>query len=158
MKIVFLDIDGVLNSELFSQTNPKSDNTRYPLDPRCIKLLNELVKDTDCKIVISSSWRRSTAIDRLCELFAEAGFVGEIIDYTPFLGRGTVRGNEIRVWIQDNFALLGKRDSEFDTYVIFDDDSDMLLWQQYNFIHVDGFSGLTPRNCYKAKYILNKER
>ncbi len=40
------------------------------------------------------------------------------------------------------------------TYVIFDDDNDMLFQQQEHFIHVDSSVGLTQENIDKAKQIL----
>lgn len=58
MRIVFLDIDGVLNSEL----------TRGKLDERYYKLLGFLVENTDCYFVISSSWRCNALDDTKWEL------------------------------------------------------------------------------------------
>ena len=59
-------------------------------------------------------------------------------------------------WIEDNEKLVGSYYS-FNNYVIFDDDSDMLYWQRNNFIHIDGYFGLSPNHCYRAKNILNKK-
>jgi hypothetical protein len=88
-------------------------------------------------------------------LFNKKGFIGEIIGHTPILGEYTVRGNEILAWIEQNKNLIGKFRHDFNNYVIFDDDSDMLYWQRNNFLLVDGYVGLTPNLCYKAEWILN---
>ena len=154
MKIVFLDCDGVVNSHLFGEQFPEKDKEHYVIDERCVKLLNELSAATWCKFVISSAWRNTLSIEEIRKLFAAKGFTGDIIDVTPRLGHGNLRGNEILQWMKEHEELIGSSYSEYKEYVIFDDDSDMLLWQQYNFIKTDIFCGLTPNNCYKAKYIL----
>ena len=45
-KIIFLDFDGVISTP----------ECRWNLDPEKIALLEELIKETDAKIVVSSSW------------------------------------------------------------------------------------------------------
>ena len=59
MKIIFLDIDGVI-------CTPKTD-FRY-LDIRCVNHLNNIVEDTGAKIVISSSWRYGRTLKGLQNL------------------------------------------------------------------------------------------
>ena len=58
-KIVFLDIDGVLNSEEWFD---KCFNSDYicdsDIDPDAINRLIKFLDDTNAKIVLSSSWRR----------------------------------------------------------------------------------------------------
>lgn len=173
MKVIFLDIDGVLNSELFyrdkhnttkkpkrASTKSREDYQLDNLDPNCISYLNDLIDKTGAKIVISSTWRMGNELDYLTDLLAKRGFKGEVIDYTPILShKGMVRGNEIHSWIEDNCEkLCGSRlSADFREYVIFDDDSDMLYWQRNNFIHVDRWCGLTPNHCYKAQFILCPE-
>ena len=46
MKVIFLDVDGVMNS---------ADNEW--LDMKCVDNLHMIVEATDAKVVISSSWR-----------------------------------------------------------------------------------------------------
>lgn len=47
MKIIFLDIDGVLNYE----------NSKSKVEEEKVKLLKEIVGRTDAEIVLSSDWR-----------------------------------------------------------------------------------------------------
>lgn len=54
-------------------------------------------------------------------------------------------------WDQLMKNISGKHSFEFSDYVIFDDDSDMLLWQKDNFIKIDDYCGLTPSAIYKAE-------
>lgn len=75
----------------------------------------------------------------------------EIIDLTP-IGCGCgQRGNEIHKWLGDNSDIIGE---ESNNYIILDDDSDMLYWQRNNFVNVDQYVGLTPKQVYKATRFL----
>lgn len=161
MKIIFLDIDGVLNHEFFyKQRHEKEsdgDEIRYPyseIDPKCVENLNILCKDTDAKVVISSTWRHS-GLEYCKDALEFHGFHGEIIDITPFSKCNMcLRGNEILQWIRDNHKLVGPYHN-FTEYVILDDDSDMLYWQRNNFLLIDRFVGLTMGDVFRAKKILN---
>lgn len=147
--IVFLDIDGVLNStRFFHRDNPLPKNDkRSHLDSSAINHLNEIA---DWNFVLSSSWRKYHDIDSINNMLSSMGFKGKILDYTPVLNwKGRVRGNEIAVWLGDNKM----RDSK--NYVIFDDDSDMLYSQRNNFVHVDNYFGLGPNHVWRAKKMLN---
>lgn len=55
-KILFLDIDGVLNSERTSIIYPNQDIHTMP-DPVAIGMINTICEKTDCKIVVHSTWR-----------------------------------------------------------------------------------------------------
>lgn len=162
MKIIFLDIDGVLNSTTYFMSNKdelkkKTDyKPSYDLDPNAINLLNNLIAETGAKVVVSSTWRSGKEKEELQSILEEKGFKGEVIDKTPYGCYMCVRGNEIYRWLCDNEKIIGKRVSDYDEYVILDDDSDMLYWQRNNFILVDGWVGLTPNICYRARKILNK--
>lgn len=163
-RIVFLDVDGVLNHELFYRDRHDGTNDamkrEYPLtdiDFVSVGYLNQICLQTGAKVVISSTWRLGRTVEALQELFKEAGFVGEIIDKTPNFefkegGDCIVRGNEIYKWIQDNEKLVESY-FEYNDYVILDDDCDMLYYQRNNFIHIDKFVGITPQTVIKAIHI-----
>ncbi len=175
MKIIFLDIDGVLNHELWYRSERQCDRVKdmkaqdkdhrlSMIDPAKIELLNSLIKDTGAKVVISSTWRKGTPLDELENLFEQRGFEGEIIDVTPYLrftgledySYSVPRGCEIKAWLETNKGILNAKISRV-KYVIFDDDSDMLYWQRNNFIWVDPYCGLTPNLTYKARHILTQQ-
>jgi hypothetical protein len=90
-KIIFLDIDGVLNHEVwykrrFNEVDNESILEKYPyydFDPLSIGLINKIIELTDAKVVISSTWRIGKSIEELIELFNSVGFKGDIIDSTP---------------------------------------------------------------------------
>lgn len=164
LRIIFLDIDGVLNHELFYRDRYEGKNDaksrEYPLseiDFVSVGYLNQLVLDTGAKVVISSTWRSGRSTEELQDILNQAGFVGEVIDKTPSLrnlGDAVLRGNEIYKWLKDNEEVYGSKYHSYNNYVIFDDDSDMLYWQRNNFFLVDRYAGLSPNICYRAKKVL----
>ena len=112
-KIVFLDIDGVLNNVSTRPRDPR--NLGDWIDDRNLIVANELLVRTGAAVVVSSSWRHgrdSTTLDRT---LAARGFVGDVVDLTPVLP-GRPRWMEIHAW-------LGSRRTE--AYVILDDVADM---------------------------------
>lgn len=169
MKLIFLDIDGVLNNELFYSTSEyqskkgkattKEEFKLQQFDPRCVSLLNHITDKTKAKIVISSSWRSDPDIK---DILKKVGITGEIIGVTPHLAfKSSVeykysvpRGCEIKAWLELNKEKLGNKMSRI-KYVILDDDSDMLYWQKTNYFLVDGYSGLTSNLAYRVINFLN---
>ncbi len=150
-KLLFLDLDGVLNSVDFykrrgGMVSHKSVFDRHvdDLDPIAVDLLKEFVLEYNISIVISSTWRKLFTIDEICELFALVGWENiPIIDYTPILY--TIRGEEIQAWFK-----MCKR--QYDEYVIIDDDADFLPSQlEYNFVHISGTTGLLPKHIKQMK-------
>jgi len=161
-KIIFLDFDGVLNSQLYFVKRHAEKLAGHnlgfagDLDPTAVGFLNELIEKTGAKVVVSSTWRIGMTAEDLQELLEKVGFKGEVIGVTPDLSSGScLRGNEILEWIKDNRAIVGADYSDYRQYVIFDDDSDMLYWQRNNYFQCDGYVGLTPNICYRAKRFLN---
>lgn len=55
MKLIFLDIDGVLNYEGYERFTRMG--TRF-VDPVLIKRLKKIIDRTGAKVVLSSTWRR----------------------------------------------------------------------------------------------------
>lgn len=156
-KYIFLDIDGVLNSEQYYLEKPQHKRWREfkdkldkhiawgvcNIDPKAVKLLNILVTETNARIVVSSSWRGDYTLQTV---FSLAGIIEPIYGETPRL-ESRFRGEEIDKWLKER--------QEPYKYVILDDDSDMLDTQRNNFIHTDWKVGLTGENVNKAIEILN---
>jgi hypothetical protein len=160
VKIIFLDIDGVLNHEAFykERFEKRYEEGAMPhphseIDPKSVENLNTLIKETDAKVVISSTWRHS-GLEYCKDVLEFHGFNGEIIDITPS-HQSRFRGLEILDWVKTNEKLIGERYFNFTEYVILDDDSDMLYWQRNNFMLIDRFVGLTMGDVFRAKRILN---
>jgi hypothetical protein len=159
MKIIFLDIDGVLNSDsILSEYISEIDGEYYPYQPHLVDNLNIILKRTGAKIVVSSTWRLGESVERLQYLLTHMGVKGEVIGKTDsYNDKFVVRGNEILKWIQDNESLFGCHYYDFCDYVILDDDSDMLYSQRNNFVHIQGEEGLTKEYTEQAIEILGDE-
>lgn len=106
MRILFLDIDGVLNSSTFFQKmiDEGKHHTNETLDPEAVRILNTIVSKTGCKIVISSSWRLCNTQQEITDTlwrFGLRGFKNDIIGMTPDISLFDRRG-EIMAWIHDH--------------------------------------------------------
>ncbi len=109
--IVFLDIDGVLNSpDWFGHWPPKDEVTdgidvsdlalvadTY-LDPVAVQRLNRLAGKAE--IVIASSWRYGFTVDQIRWMFERRGFRGTVAGAIPQLRERP--GREIRAWLEQN--------------------------------------------------------
>lgn len=137
MKIVFLDVDGVLNchrTAIAFGTIPHTTarNGRAALDEVAIRLIGGIVRKAGAMIVLSSTWRKH-------EDWLDYGPALDlpIIDRTPSLAG--FRGEEIADWLQ--------RHPGVECYAIIDDDSDMLPEQMPYFVHTSGFDGFNWANA-----------
>lgn len=131
IKVLFLDIDGVLNSTKTAVAfggYPHELNQLGAFDIAAIRLLQRLCDSAGVQIVLSSAWRTTHAFKDVGEAFGLP-----IIDRTPsLLGQ---RGTEIAAWLA--------RHPEVERYAIVDDDSDMLPEQMPYFVQTDHHEGLT---------------
>lgn len=157
-KIIFLDIDGVLNNASDSDMHCHLDKSCDFYSKVCVDHLNTITDKTGAKIVVSSTWRLKTPLQELKDKLLYMGVKGEVIGVTDDLRHHhCLRGNEIHNWIQDNKELVNCEYYNYKSYVILDDDSDMLLWQKENFVHTNGEVGLDLGGVEKAIKILNGE-
>lgn len=186
MKIIFLDIDGVLNhekwyrkrQELKGGMDQKEWSDHYPFyefDPESVERLNKIIDATGAKVVVSSTWRHGRRVVDLQEILDKVGFIGEVIDTTPSLnarigqeaaGYTVPRGCEIDWWLKSkkfqriNWSqekqLEFLEKSEVQNYVILDDDSDMLYPQREHFVQTTWKDGLNDNHTNKCIKILNK--
>jgi hypothetical protein len=170
--IIFLDIDGVFNCQLFFESKQykdyreakkqlkkdvkkgKIERLDFYTSQICkerVQWFNILCEEINAEVVVSSSWRSGKTIEELQEIFDYCGGTFKVISKTEHLG--FERGIEISKWLKDNIKpeTHGCNYYDFHKYAIIDDDSDMLLNQRFNFFQTDNYSGLTPNTCYKIK-------
>lgn len=94
MKYIFLDIDGVLTTLyetmdlenlLYWKDNDwaKKMNVHYPFNENCVSILNEILKETDAEIILSSDWRKHKTKEQLDVIFKNNGVIKSPIDTTP---------------------------------------------------------------------------
>jgi hypothetical protein len=158
MKIIFLDIDGVLNHDQWYiskeyQTLYQNEDNELDIDPKCAERINKICEQTGAKIVISSDWRISW-YGTLMRLQRGGINTEYIIDKTPELlwidipGFDKSRGSEIETWVNFNMDIN-------QNYVIIDDRTDFKPSQQEHFIHINPHCGITDEDMNKAINILN---
>ena len=102
--IIFLDIDGVLNSnKYFDSISNKEcmnlvDRLMLDIDVSKVKILLEVINKTNTKVVITSSWRRMKLYPYIKERLISMGL--PVVGETPFIeGR---RGEEIKSYLLEN--------------------------------------------------------
>jgi hypothetical protein len=155
-KIIFLDIDGVLNShdwwkrrEKLPPSASRDEFMNEQLDPLAIQLFQALLADVDAEVVLSSVWRLHKE-DR--DMIKKR--VVDFIDVTPD-SDCRIRGCEIRSWTEKNVTYDERKELK---YAIIDDDSDMLLWQKDSFFQTSFKTGLTPEICDKIRVHFGVEK
>lgn len=165
MKIIFFDIDGTVvigdDPACFKDMAFVDGDHLNHFNKKCVDALNHLTDQTGAKLVISSVWRGSHALDTLKKHFKNEGVTGEIIGATPILrdrNHATVfRGIEIQCW-------LSNHDHEnIESFVIIDDDSDAchlidrLVKTEFRDWEKNGTeTGLTMEHAAKAIIILGE--
>lgn len=169
MRVIFLDIDGVLNSEAFLRELDVEHRElghhdlcecyrlEHQIDRDAVARLNHLIAETGAKIVISSSWRRLLDPPELRRVLGEYGLVAEIIGETPDghddemraayeFPDQLFRGNEIDFWL--------KAHPEVDRFVILDDCSDMAMHGS-RLVQTDAQVGLTDEDVELAIRVMS---
>ena len=108
LRVIFLDIDGVLNSK----KTPNPRKLPYVVDTRLLRKFRRLVGRSRAKVVLSSSWRHDPA-----GLFSARYHGIRYVDVVPDMP-GRPRRDEIVAWI--------RKHPEVTRYAVIDDDDDDL--------------------------------
>lgn len=163
MKIIFLDIDGVLNSDDYLEKVEDCDGYTE-INSEKVKLLKEIVDRTGAEIVLSSTWRNLSNIPGSKEIHPQYTYLVEsleefglrIKDHTPCMKNN--RMEEIKTWV-DNHG--GREKIKF---VSLDDDFPVFWYALYGigdclvqtcFYEPDG--GIQRKHVEMAVKILNGE-
>ena len=141
-KVIFLDIDGVMNMYGVSSRTFMKPYGQH-IEPHLVCRLNYICEQLkDLKIVISSSWRMD--MEDLQKQLEEQGFKywDRVIGKTPFI---EFRGNEILSWIDVN-KFNGK-------YLVIDDEIQDICGDycnvipKENLLQTDNNEGLLNRDA-----------
>lgn len=163
-KIIFLDIDGVLNTRDWHSRMTKDtprDEFGWVFDPVAVENLVHIINETGANIVVSSSWKY-LGMTKLKEMWDIRNLPGDLLDITPNtvsdeillnanldeIELGVCRGNEIKEW-------LSKHKGEVSNYVIIDDFDDLLPEQMCHAVITNTLIGITESDAEKAITILN---
>lgn len=150
-KILFLDFDGVLNTEHYQgllQYQGKLWQDEYGafFDPNTVKQLKRIIDDTGADIVVESSWKY-LGLDAMKEMWMARDLPGKVIDITPSLA-GENKGVEIASW-------LTEQANQNIRYAIIDDEYVILDSQLPHFILTNPYEGITEEQANRAISILN---
>ena len=150
--IVFLDFDGVLNTEQYQARltmdgKPTKDAWGPLFDPLAVENLRHILDDIDAQIVISSSWRYAHSLGSLRMMWEVRGLPGEIRDTLACGATYISRGEEIDCWLERN----NRPD-----YVIIDDLDDFFPAQRDYYVETNPIVGISEADAQKAIEILRK--
>lgn len=156
MKVIFLDIDGVLNTEKRLLNN----NGELYVEKDKIELLKEIIDKTKAKVVLSSTWRvlaqskdskeypkyEAFEIELEKHGIAIFGYTPVFLDYRPL---------EIKMWLES------QSDQEI-CFVSLDDDFEKKDYDKYGIgdclIKTDFSTGMTEAHAKRAVELLNREK
>ena len=167
-KVIFLDIDGVLNTERQHNRCVEAglayvDNFGYAFDPVSVANLKKIVDEVGADIVISSSWK-FWGLSTMQKLWTNRELPGKLIDVTPnnvsdemllsvdldLMDLPAGKGSEIKEWLET-------KGQQVTHYAILDDLPDMLPEQQSHFVQTDPRIGITEDDADRVISILTGE-
>jgi hypothetical protein len=127
MKVIFLDIDGVLNSAQYIRRDDVDfDNPQCQIDPDAVVRLNTITETTGASIVVSSTWRLLFPLPQLQTCLAAYKINALVFDKT---GVQDKRKFEIQEWLDCHSGI--------ESYVIIDDET------------IEGFHGHTVKTIFE---------
>ncbi len=161
--VIFLDIDGVLNSNFWNDSHQKEISDGKLIDIEKIRLLAKLVKNTNAKIILHSGWRfwynsnlepTRKESENLSRLLQQEGLV--IAGMTPDFSTEEIRkskkfslvkASEILAWLAEH--------KEVDKWIVIDDIDLHNPEIEIHQIKTDSSIGLTTEDVQKAEKLLS---
>ena len=161
-KVIFLDIDGVLNPKWWISKKP-SDKYGVFFEANAVANLEKIIVETGADIVISSSWK-NMGFSVVQSMWKDRKLPGKVIDVTPDymsdkmllnadlndtdIDHLYIRGCEIKGWLELHGADVSH-------YVIIDDMDDVIPEQQSHLVQTDPEIGISDWDATMAIMILN---
>jgi hypothetical protein len=142
--LIFIDIDGVLNSEHFYHVT--AYHTWDLLDPSCVSLLNKLTEERRAQLVLSSDWRKTYGIKKVKEVFKKNKVKGTVI------GNISLKHNK-EEGIKNYLLSLSKHLKDINYVVL--DDKDLKI---NNLIQTNPKYGFDFKDYKQADKILSYEK
>ena len=162
VRVIFLDIDGVLNSNFWNENHQTEISDGTLIDIEKVRLLSTLVKKTNAKIILHSGWKfwfdsalhplRKEA-ENLEKLFGQEDLMIE--DVTPDHSTeeikkskkfSLVKASEILAWLDEH--------KEADKWIVIDDLDLHNPEIESHQIKTDPHIGLTMEDVRKAEFML----
>ena len=152
-RLLFLDIDGVLNNRKSMRAHKVTEFEGYTYLSQlwlpCVERMNRLVEEAECDVILSSAWRYGKPYQATSRYFQQVcGATFDIVGATPRTfplddsnREWSRRGQEIDKWLTD------RQDTR--PFVIVDDDSDMKPHMD-RLVRVEHERGLLDRHVEEA--------
>lgn len=168
MKVIFLDIDGVLNTstDIYERRRIKfRGKRRIPTNKKPKRVFAKLVEwmlENDIYFVMSTSWRGNSQIEDWNEILKNYGVKKDlVISLTPFHSKA-IRGLEILQWL-DSWNNVGVKEygkEKVNDYIVVDDDiNDIKPYiNKKKIIRTDVKNGLTEKDLEKIIFYFEKEK
>ena len=106
MKVIFLDIDGVICTSACFGRGKDNKWGAYMFDPKAVSTLNFILQETGAEIILTSDWRNHYTLQEMREIFCHFNVIKGPIGFTP--SSKTYRGDnleggrvdEINMWLE----------------------------------------------------------
>lgn len=145
--ILFLDIDGVLNTaETYKRADTWADTVEAAtqlFEPSCVAHLNTITEQTNAQIVVCSAWRNIFTLAGLQQIFQAVGIRANVLDVTPT--SVSQRAKAVMAWLAKH--------PEVQHWCVLDDDIrayDSHLPNSNYLVGIDGDVGLTETDALIA--------
>ena len=158
MKVIFLDIDGVLNSEGFLKNNPKET-----IDRNSVSILKTIINKTGAVIVMSSAWKlwfddnmmpKERHSQCLHDILGE--FDIELFGKTPDFSTEEIRRNKTFSHVKAKEIIAWLRANEiFDKYVVIDDLDLKSEDINNHLVRTNGHLGITEEDAIRVINMIN---
>lgn len=150
--ILFLDIDGVLNSRDYIRRGGSMNSKSDGIDPQAVTRLQRIVDESNCSIILSSTWRLIHSLADMRGRLIAKGMRSPcpLRGKTPDLSSrgGTIeryqRGLEVNAWI----STMGFKAA----YACIDDDGDFMPGQ--NLVQTNFETGLLEEHADRCIRLL----
>lgn len=144
-KVIFLDIDGVLNSQRSCFNDDLSTYCRFGyIGTNELARFHKLLEDTNAKVVLISSWANPRDKNREAEISEVLNI--EVHDTIASTGGGRQRGYHVMDYVNEH---------NLKHWVVIEDSIQHYVYEMdYHFVNVNGLIGLTHYDCELAKNIL----
>ena len=150
-KVIFLDFDGVLATEEYTESllisgQKTKDKFGTIFNPNCIENFNRVISQTNAKIVITSSWKNYLSLWDIMRMWRYRKLLGMVIGVTPSIS--IYRGEEINKWLCKHIGITN--------YIIIDDmDYRQFRNEQHShLVTTNHFSGLDSSSAQEAIRLL----
>jgi hypothetical protein len=149
VKVVFLDIDGVLNSHAWFARPSREPGTLGRLDPEPVARVERLCAETGAVVVVTSTLRLLHDVRELTGLLRTRGFTHRVLDFTPDIEDRRGRGDEIQRWLE---SARGKK---LEGIAILDDEEKMFHLDPW-LVRTSYETGLLDAHVEEAKRVLER--